>query len=398
MKYMKNILDSNIDCTGCRLCEQICSKKCITFASDSEGFLVPQIDKDNCIDCGLCVKVCPQLKDVSLKVPIETYAACASDELDLSKSTSGGAFYFMAKQMIANGGMVFGCIFNEELRAQHHHASTLDEVKKMRGSKYVQSDTLNTFDEVLTLLKKENPILYTGTPCQIAGLRRYLEAKHADNSMLITVDIVCHGVPSPGLFNKYKEWYEKKNKCHIIAYDFRCKDNVGWNNGYFAKVVTDRGTKIFSSHKDPYFYAFLKGKTYRECCYNCKYSKTNRVADITIADYWGIDKIHPEFFNKNGVSLVLVNTTKGYEYFKNTEGLDVFVSDLNKAKVYNRNLNTPVVRPQERGTIYNGLYELSALEFFKRNFKIELSKREGLALSLPIPVLMFIRRIKKYFK
>ena len=223
-----NILDAYIKCTGCRLCEHICPKKCISFVNDREGFLVPQINKDICVNCGLCVKRCPQFESTLLNTPIDTYAAYARSDIELSKSTSGGAFYLMAKQMIANGGVVFGSAWNKELKAGHLQASSLEEVKRMRGSKYVQSDTLNTFNEVLAILKNSRHVLYTGTPCQIAGLNRFLETKHVDSSLLITVDIVCHGVPSPYMWRDYIAYLEKKQGSPIVWVNFRDKQKYGW--------------------------------------------------------------------------------------------------------------------------------------------------------------------------
>lgn len=394
-----NIDQYSFDCVGCRTCEQVCPRKAIHFAPDAEGFLIPQIDERVCIDCGICIKVCPQLHEEVLRNPLKVLAAYETDEHDLLRSTSGGAFYAIAKSVINRGGCVFGCIFNERLRAIHVKAQTVEEINAMRGSKYIQSDTQTTYTETAILLKEGKEVLYTGTPCQIAGLLSFLKLKRINTERLCTVDLVCHGVPSPGLFQKYIEWYERINHCIIKSFEFRCKEKVGWDNGYFVNIGKNSDSFDFHhSHKDLFEYAFLRGKTYRESCYKCKYSTIKRVSDITIADYWGIEKEHPKFFNEKGVSLILVNTAKGYSIIDGTHGLRTLESDAEKVRKYNKNLNHPMTRPQERDTIYKGLYEEDVEVYFKSKFAIHLGLKEKIIVSLPINLLLAIRKIKKQWK
>ena len=395
----KNIYQYSFDCTGCSACEQICPRNAISFVSDAEGFLVPHIEERECVDCGICVKVCPQLHEEIYSYPQQVLAAYENDEEELLRSTSGGAFYAMAKSVINRGGSVFGCVFDKNLKAVHIKAETTEELLPMRGSKYVQSDVGDTFAETAKVLNEGKEVLYTGTPCQIAGLLSFLRQKRTNTEYLCTVDLVCHGVPSPGLFQKYIEWYEKKNKCKVTDFEFRCKEKVGWNNGYYVNICKDFNTKdIHSSHKDMFEYAFLRGKIYRESCYKCKYASISRVADITIADYWGIEKEHPEFFNYNGVSLILVNTERGDSVIKETRGIRIIQSDIERARKHNKNLNNPMPRPIERNTIYKGLNEDDIDRYFNQKFKIKLGLKEKIIVSLPISLLLTIRKIKRQWE
>ena len=392
-KKKKNICTLNIDCTGCRACEQICPKLCISMEIDCEGFLSPRVDSELCICCGKCLKICPQYNDLSLSIPISVYAAFSLDKDILHRSASGGIFFAVARQFIENGGIVFGCQLDDNLVAEHVKVIDLVHLCHLQGSKYVQSNVRETYSEVLQELENDKDVLYSGTPCQIAGLYSFLGRKW-DN--LYTIDLLCHGVPSPTLYKKYIEWLSIKLDNKVIQYEFRNKDKIGWKNGYRAKITTKNKEYYRFSLLDPYYYAFTKSYTYRECCYRCKYSQAKRLADITLADYWGIEKCHPDFVNSDGVSLVICTTEKGQNFFKMIKSIEAIPSTLELAMPYNHNLRAPTIRPEIRDSIYNGLLEDDLEMFFEKKFNFSVPFKKKLLFSLPVELLLFLRKIKKY--
>lgn len=292
-------------CTGCRTCEQLCPKQCISMKSNGEGFLVAEVDESVCVNCGLCRKRCPQNNIPEKHSPIEVLAARYKDNDKLRNSASGGAFAAMAQYVLSQGGTVFGAAYQVDWSVGHIAVYDEKNLYKLQGSKYVQSDTLHTYSEVRALLDEGKKVLFSGTSCQIGGLRAFLR-KDYDN--LLTVDLICHGVASPLLFRKYIEWLGQKVKGKILFYNFRDKTG-GWGLGYKTKTKT----KTKPSNLDPYYYHFLKGDTYRECCYRCNYCSQARVGDITIGDYWGIEQAHPSFYSTKGVSVVLLNNRQSHK-------------------------------------------------------------------------------------
>ncbi len=356
---------------------------------DKEGFLIAVVNQGICINCGLCVKRCPQNRnDLQNDTPISTIAARLKDEETLYKSASGGAFAGLAIRVINQGGVVFGVRYDKDLRAIHAKAETIEELQPLLSSKYVQSDTGNTFKEVKAILETGRLVLYSGTGCQIAGLKSFL---HKEYSNLILVDIVCHGVTSPLLFQKYLEVLRQKHGAPISNYDFRDKKG-GWGLGYKYKYKYKY--KYGSCNLDPYYSAFLAGDAYRECCYKCKYANTKRPGDITIADYWGIEKFHPDFYSHKGVSLVLLNNERGNALWNKVESF-FFIkeSKLEYAVVKNGNLREPTLRTKKRDTIYDDITSLSASEYIERKLAIHpsiVTKVKGL---LPMPVMLMIKKI-----
>lgn len=339
-------------CTGCGTCRLLCAKKAISFVPDKEGFLQPCIDDALCIDCGLCYKKCPQNASVAKSDPYHVLALRYKDNDILWNSASGGAFIGMARYVVGCGGVVFGVGYDSEWNAHHIAVDNIEDLKVLQSSKYVQANTGDTYCDVKRLLNAGRVVLYSGTACQIAGLKAYL---NRDYDNLITMDLICHGVSSPLLFKKYIEWLGNKYGGKIIFYDFRDKTG-GWGLGYRAKTKTK--TKTRPSTLDPYYYHFLKGDTYRECCYHCRYCTKGRVGDITIGDYWGIEHEHPKFFDVRGVSVILINTKRGERYF--TECEDSFhtcKSSFEQALRKNHNLKTPTTRPATRDRIYDRIDE-----------------------------------------
>ena len=346
-------------CTGCRACEQLCPKNAISFIADKEGFLVPCIDQEKCIDCGLCQHRCPQNANSSKNSPQKVFAARYKDETTLYKSASGGAFAALAQAVIKEGGIVFGVVYDKDWNAVFTSAENELQLDPILSSKYVQADTQDSYKEVLKQLQTRRLVLYCGTGCQIAGLRSFLKK---DYENLLCVDLICHGVASPMLFRKYIVWLSEKHGAPISEFDFRDKKG-GWGLGYKYKYKY----KYKSCNTDPYYYHFLRGDIYRECCYRCRYCTKERMGDWTIGDFWGIEKEHPSFFSPKGVSVILVNSTKGLSLLeKYQNSFHLCESTFEKAAKHNENLLHPTRRNDEvRDKIYDGIGTLrfADLEF-----------------------------------
>ncbi len=385
-----NLLSKN-KCCGCRSCEQSCPKKCIKMIDDNEGFLTPNINEKACVDCGICVKVCPILDENIKKIEPKVYAAKNNNTQILLDSTSGGMFDIFARYILEKNGYVFGCAWSKDLVAEHIQIDNIEDLSKLHSSKYVQSNTKDTFTKVKTLLDQDKYVLYSGVSCQIAGLKSFLKK---DYDKLLTVDIICHGVPSPLLFEKYKMWLSDKMKGNVTSFNFRTKENAPWGLTYKAK--TNNKTTFKSAFIDPYYVAFLESKTYRECCYTCKYANKNKESDITLGDYWGIEKVHPEFFDDKGVSVVILNTQKANDVFNVlNDKITSIRSDYDKALKRNRNLAFPSKRHTQRDTIYANIKEISPKEIFDVRLKLGLKIKARIKNMIPYKLKVKIKKIIK---
>jgi coenzyme F420-reducing hydrogenase beta subunit len=348
------------NCTGCRACEQKCNKNAIQMQSNAEGFLYPNIDASLCNQCGLCEKICPMHREDLQNDVLEVFAAKSLNMEQLSRSASGGIFAVLAEKVLEQNGIVFGCAYDENFAPKHIGIENSSELHRLRSSKYVQSDTLDTYMQAKKFLEQNRKVLYSGTPCQIAGLKAFLRK---DYENLTTVDLICHGVPSPELFAKYIEWLGKKMGGKIIEYSFRSKTRYGWGYDFKTKTKTKTKTKYLKDYLDPYFRSFVKNETLRECCYFCKYACRERTGDITVADYWGIKEVHPDFFSKDGVSVVLINTHRGKKLWGSIlDKVESIKSSFeNAANKFQPHLRRPAERPVVRDFVYNNINE----SFFK---------------------------------
>lgn len=374
-------------CTGCRACEQKCPTRSIKMIADEEGFLNAVIDASTCIHCMLCIKTCPQNTPIAKHQPKLVLAVRDKDDKELRESASGGAFMGMAKLIVEKEGVVYGAAYNDSLVVEHCVAHNYEELKKLQSSKYVQSDTTNTFANVKASLKTHKTIVYSGTPCQIAGLKAFLGK---DYDSLYTIEIICHGVASPLLFQKYISWIEERIHSKVRLYNFRSKDK-GW--GYRMCAIGDKETVSRSSDRDSYYYHFIKGDVYRECCYQCLYCTRQRVADLTIGDYWGIEKEHPHFHSREGVSVVLVNTEKGEQLWSHSSEEFCFTESLfEKAERHNHNLTKPTERKAIRDYIYQGIRTKAVSLFFSENMRIPFSLKAAIKGILPSYIKHLIKR------
>ena len=390
------ILDKR-NCCGCTSCVQKCPKNAIEMVEDKEGFLFPFINKEKCVNCGLCVKTCPMLNyKVEKKEQFpKAYAIKNKNQIEKIKSSSGGVFIVLAKYTIRENGVVYGASYTDKLDVKHIRIDNEKDLIKLQGSKYVQSHMNDIYSRVKDDLKNNKKVLFTGTPCQVKGLKNYLD-KEYDN--LITCDLVCHGVPSQKLFKKYIKFLEEKYNKKIIKYDFRNKEKNGW--GLTSKVTFEDNTfKYINSDFDPYYSNFLNCNTYRESCYNCKFAQKIRPSDITLADYWGVLSIHNEFYDENGVSLILVNSEKGNEILKeNKEFIEKIETNLDYASSCNKNLISPSTRPDKRNYIYNEIDELSPKVYFRKVLKYKVTPKKFIKLLVPNELKRCIKKIKMYKK
>lgn len=298
-------------CCGCTACAGVCAHDAITMQPDVMGFLYPVVDTDKCIDCGLCEKVCAfnDHYDTSRNLPHpDAYAARHKDMHEVETSRSGAAFIAISDLVLERGGVVYGAGYTDHFRVVHKRATTKEERDEFKGSKYVQSDMNTVFREVKKDLKEGLTVLFSGTPCQTAGLNSYIGKKLREH--LVLVDIVCHGVPGPNLWRDYLAYLEKKHGDKICCVNFRDKQEYGWKAHKETFKFVNRGGKM------NFTYLFYQHIMFRPSCGKCYFANTKRPSDITIADYWGWEKTDPDM-NKDdkGVSLILVNTDKGREIF-----------------------------------------------------------------------------------
>lgn len=327
---MDSVFDRKEDCCGCTACKNICPTSAIRMSSDEEGFLYPIIDQKACIDCGLCRAVCVFQNgyntDKNLKPP-EVYAVKHKSEAVRMVSSSGGAFTAISDYMLSLGGVVFGAAFDQDFSVKHLRAENAEERDAFRGSKYVQSELRGVFKEIKTLLQEERNILFSGTGCQVSGLKSYLQKAHVNTERLLTVDLLCHGTPSPKLWSDYMSFIQKKEK--VKSYTFRFK-GIGWH-GYNVKAIYASGkVRINNTKEKTFLNLFGLNLVLRPSCYQCIYKNTDRASDIMIGDFWGIEKTLPQFYDNIGVSLLFCNTAKGKDVFEEvSENVSYKASNIN---------------------------------------------------------------------
>ncbi len=342
------------DCTGCGACYNICPKGSISMEFDNEGFLCPKIEQESCIECGRCQKACPVLHPLSKHNRVEKPLAVVSlsDEVR-QKSSSGGMFSLLASWILEHKGVVFGAAMDDNYNVYHCAAETETDLAILRGSKYAQSNTLLTFRDVKRHLNDGRYVLYTGTPCQIAGLYRFLGK--TDMSRLYTADLVCHGVPSVKSFRLYISKLSEKlhvNK-HEIA-DFRFRELEKWGVTPSFRFKGSKERHLLTPQENLYMRLFLTSRLHRKNCYHCIYATPERVGDITMADFWGIGEDKPfDYDVSSGCSLILLNSEKGEKLFSELSiKLYAEAREWSEALRYNTQLHSTSVCPKDRNEVF----------------------------------------------
>ena len=396
------------DCCGCSACVQKCPKQCISLKEDDEGFLYPVVDKEACIDCGLCEKVCPVLHQGEPHKPLKVYAAKNQDEEIRRQSSSGGIFTLLAEKTIQEGGVVFGARFDENWEVKHDYTETIEGLAAFRGSKYVQSRMEDNYRKAEMFLKQGRKVLFSGTPCQVAGLKRFLRKEYEH---LLTVDFICHGVPSPGVWRKYlKETVARmcdKNSvstdpismedAHVESISFRDKSS-GWKKYSFALTLsaTSRsGVKNTVSlcevfPQNTFMKGFLSDLYLRPSCYACAAKSGKSGSDITIGDLWGAPSIIGNEDDDKGTSLVLINKDR----CKVDASLWMKEIDYQAALTYNPAIEQSVRIPKQRTTFYIGLDDTDSFKGIVERLTKKNAMKKGIILIKKYLNTIFVKLVK----
>lgn len=360
MKKIEQVYINKGMCSGCSACKEICPVSAIVMTEDEEGFLYPKIIQEKCIDCGKCQRLCAFNRQniEKVKLPRAIMGVKIKDENERKTSRSGGMFIAMANYIIKNSGVVYGCKLGKDLEVYHSRAITKEEIDQFKGSKYVKSNLKNIYNEVKEDLIQGNKVLFSGTACEIAGLNTTI--KGIDTTNLYTCDIICHGVPSPLIYKEFINFMEETEGQKIINIDFRDK-SLGW---YVHKETIKFQNKKLTS--DYYSRLFSSDYALRPSCYNCQFSNMNRVSDITIGDFWGVEKENEKFYDNNGISLVLVNTLKGQKMIEN------IIEKLHYIPVYSQHymqhhLQYPTAEPENRNVFWQDFKE-NGFEYIMKEY------------------------------
>ncbi len=315
MEKTDSIADINDSCTGCKLCETVCPHSAITFSDDEEGFWQPIVADDQCTNCGLCRKKCPALlkEPVGQHAPVDVYGGWNQDQLTHQKSSSGGVFSLLAQAVLEQDGLVYGAVFKDDWTVKHIRATSPEEVARMRGAKYIQSDC-TVYSQIAADLKQGRKVLFSGTPCQVAALRSYLDGK-VEQEQLLCLDFVCNSVNSPLLFTLYCRHQEHRANAKIAAINFRDTNirNTTCIKSGLSFTFDNGAVHKKDIYSDPFRSAHMLHYFIRKACYDCPFAQSGRYGDLTIADFWGVP---PQHLHKDGVSLILVNTETGQAYFE----------------------------------------------------------------------------------
>lgn len=351
-------------CNGCSTCEKVCNVNAIKMKITEKGFLYPIIDKEKCVECKMCEKRCPVLNEINKKeYYTKIYATYNKNEEERMKSSSGGIFILLAKKIIQKNGVVFGAYLDENQEVKHGYAENEAQLVKFMGSKYVQSEIGDSYIKVQSFLESNRYVLFSGTPCQIAGLKSFLGKEY---DKLYMQDIICHGVPSPLVWKKYKEYRKKVDGDIPEKISFRNKDE-GWKLFNMKFEYKNKNSYKQNQNKDLFMQAFLKNTILRDSCYDCAFKTEERLSDITLGDYWGIENIHPELDDNKGASVVIVNSEKGQLLFDEVKDkLFYKESDYETIKKCNSALISSVKKDPNREKFFKNIDKLPFDELVER--------------------------------
>lgn len=381
------------DCCGCGACAYVCPKAAIRLEIGSFGAYYPSIDLNKCIGCNVCIKTCSFQKEDGKNAIVKAWAVANKNEEQIMRSSSGGVFSAIASYCLDHGYVVCGAVMDmsdDGNHIRHRMITGKDELPLLQGSKYGQSRVFDLYETCEKLLKAGKKILFSGTPCQVNAFR-HLFSDHA--SQILTLDLICHGVPGNQVFDDYIRFIESRDKCKVTALTFRDKE-YGWGcTGTYSMIKAEMNgnerngkaeCKAFSSNLSSYYAYFLSGETYRDSCYECPFATSKRVGDLTIGDYWGIEKYNPEllmenggpFLSRRGISCVLANTEKGLELIEKVSPFCEF-AEVDKENVIkgNTQLNHPVSLSEKRFRLL-AAYQKSGYAGIEKEFRWDLRKKE----------------------
>lgn len=401
------------NCCGCGACSSICPKNAITMQEDEYGFIYPEIDSKKCVECGLCISSCHYKSADDLHTPIKSLAAVNRDDTLLENSASGGMFSAIAEAFLNEGGCVCGAAmdFKDNVAdVRHIMIHSLNELYRLQKSKYVQSSTDKIYKELRTLLKNGEKVLLSGTPCQVEAAKSI--AKRAGGK-LYTIDIICHGVPSQRFFNDFIACEAEKRKMKINSFDFRDKKH-GWGEKGSIVCADIKGDVIESPiapDTTSYYYYFFNGEISRECCYHCPYAQKQRVGDVTVGDYWGIEQYNPELLvehggtinSRKGVSCLLINTEQGQQLIeKYGSKIESYPVEFSNIAQVNIQLNQPAKHTDLRNKIFekyksNGYARVESMfECYQQKQKAKQSVKNCMRRVLPKSTIRLLKNLKNH--
>lgn len=381
------------DCCGCSACAQRCPKQCITMAENEEGFFYPQVDTSKCVDCHLCEKVCPVINQGEARTPLEVYAAKNSDDDVRFKSSSGGIFTLLAEQTIKDGGVVFGACWDKEWNVKHDCVDNISDLQIFRSSKYLQSVIGDSYLKTEQFLKTGRKVMFTGTPCQIAGLKHFLRKEYNN---LLAVEMICHSVPSPGVWQQYlttRLHTLKWEKSDIRNISFRDK-NTGWKT--YSFVIVNKNGNILTelSSKNAFMRGFLADLYTRPSCHACPAKQLRSGSDITLGDFWGIESLMPEIDDDKGVSAIIVNSDKGKQVLHN---IDIELYEVQYDKLTTRNpalvKSFPITPKRTEFFKENGFtFEEKVKRLAKKTFSMKTLAYHIVRKVIPNAIVKILRR------
>lgn len=360
-------------CSGCSACAQICPKQCITMVSDDEGFLYPKVQLDKCSRCNLCESICPVSNHPKYSdAVVASFAGYARDENIRLYSSSGGIFSIFAKAILDMQGVVFGATLDDEHVCHHIFIECVSDLYKLQGSKYVQSSIEDCYLKVKDYLQKGRKVLFSGTACQCAGLKAFLRKEYEN---LFLIDILCHGVPSPKVWERYLHSMEKKYGASISKINFRTK-KFGWKDWAIKLIFNDNREYEKKKSEDSFINLFLSNISLRPSCYNCEFKKLERPSDVTLGDAWGIERTMPCLDDDKGTSAIIVHTEKGMKIFKyiqkslifNEIDIDMLLppyADSRKSVMPHPN-RKKFFRRLNQGASWEDLYKVNKLTLYDR--------------------------------
>ncbi len=344
---MDKIFEKKEQCYGCTACYNICPKKAITMEADKEGFLYPEIDTDKCIDCKMCVRVCPYHTAGGEQDYQQKYYAVQHKNKDVvGKSSSGGVFTALSDSILSMQGVVYGASFEEGFVIKHQPATNQIQRDKQRGSKYVQSSMDDMMQLIIADLNAGKKVMFTGSPCQVAGVSNFVQTKRGNLENLYLCDFICHGVASPLVWNGYVDYLMRIFEGKLERYNFRGKLE-GWHNFYPEIVADNQNVSLKYKEKMSFFKLYATCYINRPSCYSCKFTDYGRWSDVTLADFWNVKAVAPQLDDNTGTSQVMINTRKGEDWFESCRE-DLICIECNKKDVWQPHLEYPNEVPAKR--------------------------------------------------